>query len=495
MKWISKSFFVLALGFAAWSMTVCNPSVVMAQKATKATQTTKADAVDKQLAKANASFDVNKMGDMSDYDPSTWVSPTGDTIKIGIVASFSGPSAVNGQFYWTAVTWVAHDINKRGGIMVDGKKKMIEVIKGDSMGKVDQTKKIAERLVLQDKVHVLWGSDGSHIMKVINEVASKYKVIALNASNTSDDIQNAENFGRFAFQGSFSADQVARGLAYYYGQIRKKEKKFYILCQDYAFGHIFAEGFKKGLKEYYPEAQIVGEDYHKLFLTDYAPYLSKIKASGAEVIFTGDWVPDAANLAKQAKQTGVNLPFANIWMTDANMLHELGKDGGKDWVHVGPYHSPVPFAAAPGYEKFYKTWNDQWKRWKTAPFNSHSAEHFTAGVGGSWLMQTYWLLNLMERAKSTDAEKIIALWEGDTYRQVNGKVIKMRACDHKAVQDLSAEVYAPPAEQKVSFTIPPYYWFAEASYAGRIYTLPASKVLPWMDPNLDRCKGKNNWGE
>ena len=111
------------------------------------------------------------------------------------------------------------------------------------------------------------------------------------------------------------------------------------------------------------------------------------------------------------------------------------------------------------------------------------------------MMQTYWVLNLMERAKTTNADKIVQLWEGDTYRQANGKVIKMRTCDHKAIQDLSAELYAPPEQQKASFTIPPYYWFKEASYTGTIIRLPADKVLPCMDPNLDRCKGKNGWGE
>jgi len=494
MKWIGKCFFMILMVVVALSLTFYSPSTVSAAKAKKATQEAGADPSDK-LAKANAAFDVNKMGDMSDYDPATWVSPTGDTIKIAIVASFSGPAAINGQFYWNAVSWVAHDINKRGGILVDGKKKMVQVLKGDSMGKVDQAKKITERMILQEKVHAIWGCDGSHIMKVINEVANKYKVIALNASNTSDDIQNAENFGRYSFQASFSCDQVARGLAYYYGQIRKKEKKFYILCQDYAFGHIFADGFKKGLKEYYPEAQIVGEDYHKLFLTDFAPYLSKIKASGADVIFSGDWSPDATNLAKQAQQMGIKLPFAHIWMTDANMQHELGRDGGKGWIHVGPYHSPVPFSAAPGYTKFYKTWNNEWKKWKTAPYNSHSFEHYPAGVGGAWLMETYWLFSLMERAKTTNADKIVQLWEGDTYRQANGKVMKMRACDHKVIQDLSAEEYAPPEQQKASFTIPPYYWYKEASFTGTIFRLPAAKVLPWMDPKLDRCKGKNGWGE
>jgi branched-chain amino acid transport system substrate-binding protein len=493
MKLIGKCSIFFMTFLVSFMLTVYSPSLALAAKAAKKAKATTAEPADK-LAKANAAFDVDKMSDMSDFDPATWVSPTGDTIKIAIVASYSGPSAINGQFYWSTVSAVAHDLNKRGGIFVDGKKKLIEVIKADSMGKIDQAKKVSERMILQEKVHALWGTDGSHIMKVINEVANKYKVIAINASNTSDDIQNAENFGIYSFQSGFSSDQVARGLAFYYGKIKKKEKKFYILCQDYGFGHTFADGFKNGLKTYYPEAQIVGEDYHKLFLTDFAPYLAKIKASGAEVIFTGDWVPDAANLAKQAQQAGLKLPFAHIWMTEPNMLRDLGVDGAKDWVHVGPYHSPVPFSAAPGFIKYYKANHEAWKKFKP-PYNTVSFENGSVGVGGSWAMQTYWLFSLMERAKTTNADKIVQLWEGDTYRQVNGKVMMMRACDHKVIQDLTAEVYLPPGQQKATFTIPPYYWFNDASYMGEMHRLPAADVLPLMDPNLNRCKGKNGWGE
>jgi branched-chain amino acid transport system substrate-binding protein len=284
---------VMCVLFFAFAV-VFNPLPAMAAKADKAPKAVKADPSDR-LGKAKAAFDANKMGDMSNYDPANPIVPTGDTIKIAIVASFSGVSAANGSFYWNVVQWVAHDINQRGGVWVDGKKKLVEVIKADHMGKADQCKKVCERMILQEKVHVLWGTDGSHLMKIINETANKYKVIALNASCLSDDLMDASNFSRYAFHVSFSTEQVGRGFAYYYGQIRKKEKRFYILCQDYSFGHQIADGFKAGLKEYYPEAQIVGEDYHKLFLTDFAPYLEKIKAAGAEVIYTGDWFPDAGN--------------------------------------------------------------------------------------------------------------------------------------------------------------------------------------------------------
>jgi len=443
---------------------------------------------------ASAGFDFKKMADMSDFDPANPVVPTGDTIKIAIVASFSGPAALVGQIYWTAALWAAHDINKRGGIMVDGKKKLVELIKADHASKPDQAKRIAERMVLQDKVNVLWGTDGSNLQKIINETANKYKVIAINTASLSDDLQDATNFSRYAFQTSMSADQLGRGLAYYYGQTRKKEKKFYILCQDYSFGHVLAEGFKKGIKEFYPDAQIVGEDYHKLFLTDFAPYLEKIKASGAEVVFTGDWIPDAANLLKQARQAGVAIPFAHVFLDEPNFLHEVGVEGTKGLVQISQYGTENPSFKTPEHIKYYKTWNDLWKtKWKTAPWNSHLFEH-GGGNLGSYIEQTYWLLSVIERAQSTDPEKIIKVWEGDSYRFTTGKVIKMRACDHKAVQDLHVFEYVPPDQQKVAYNIPPFYWYTGTSAPGPMTTLPAKAVLPWMDPALDRCKGQNPAG-
>ncbi|HPJ97112.1 MAG TPA: ABC transporter substrate-binding protein, partial [Syntrophales bacterium] len=332
MRCLLKRFSGLLLVVAVLSLVAVAfaPTAALAAKPAKPAKAEKAPDV-------KAAFDASKMGDMTGYDPANIVQPTGDTIKIAVVASFSGPSAINGQIYWLVVNWVAYDLNKRGGIFVDGKKKLIEVIKADHMGEVDQCKKVLERMILQEKVHVLWGTDGSHMMRIINAAAEKHKVIAINATTMSDDLQDASNFSRYAFQASFSTEQIARAFAYYYGQIRKKETKFYILNQDYAFGRQYAAAFKQGLQEYYPTATIVGEDYHKLFLTDYAPYLTKIKASGAEVIFSGDWLPDAGNLLKQARHMGVMLPIANVYFDDPNMLNEVGVEGTKGLVNISSF--------------------------------------------------------------------------------------------------------------------------------------------------------------
>lgn len=432
-----------------------------------------------------AKFDFSKIPDMSDFDPNHPVEPTKDTIKIAVVASFSGPAASVGEIYYASVLWAAHMINKQGGLMVDGKKKKVLVLKADTQSKPDVTKKVCERMILQENVDFLWGTNGSHLMKVINQVADRYKKIAVDASALSDELYEGQNFTRYSFMTSFSTEQIGRAAAYFYGQIRKKEKKFYILCQDYLFGHSMAAGFKKGLKEYFPDAEIVGEDYHKLFLTDFAPYLTKVKASGAEVIYTGDWIPDAANLLKQARQAGIKLPFVDIFMDEPRFLVEVGIEGTQGLVNISQYGTGNPTFKNEGQIKYYKTWNDLWKTKWTAPYNTVLYKHPFGNIG-AYIGSTFWLLSVVERAASTDPDKIIKVWEGDVYQLPSGNILEMRACDHKEINTLTAVVFVPPPEQKQSFNIPPYYYFKACSNAGPVYEIPREKALPRADPEL--CK-------
>jgi ABC-type branched-subunit amino acid transport system substrate-binding protein len=466
---------------STWSLVLAAEDQKTSKAITKKTQVAPA---------AKAAFDANKMGNMAGWDPANWVNPKGDSIRVAIVWPHSGPAAINGQMAWLCATFVAYDINRRGGILVDGKKKKIALFKADSQSRPDIAKEVCERMVLQEKVHVLIGTSGSNIMKIINQVADKYKVISLNIGALADDLQDATNFSRYAFTTSDSTEAVGRGVAYFYGQIRKKEKKFYILCQDYSFGRELAEGFKKGLKEYYPEAEIVGEDYHKLFITDFAPYLTKIMTSGADVIYTGDWSPDAANLLKQSRQMGMTIPFANLFMDEPKMLAEIGIEGTKGLMNIKHFEIAGPAFDNPNVKKYYTAWNTEWKKFKTVPFNSVTFT-WPWGTFGFWTQQMYWLFSVMERARSTDAEKIISVFEGDTYQYVNGRVVKMRACDHKAIQGFRMCEFVEPEQQKISMNMPPYYWMKDSCACGPSWEIPAEKVIPWMDQNIDRCKGKS----
>lgn len=447
-----------------------------------------------RLGSANASFDVDTMGDMSDFDPSNPVTPTGDTIKIALVMPFSGPAAVIGETWYLFLQWAAHDYNKRGGIWVDGKKKLIEVIKADNQSKQAITKKVCERMALVEKVHILAGCASTPNTIVLQNTAEKYKIIAHNCGGMADNLMDAQNFNRYTFKTLYDTNQFGKALAYYYGQIRKKEKKFYILCQDYGYGHSTANAFKEGLTEYFPNAQIVGEDYHPLFLKDFAPYLTKIKASNAEVIFTADWPPDLTNLLKQARELAIMIPVASKDMDNHQITLQLGMEGSRNLFSLSPNYAAGPAFKTEQQKKFHAIWHDLWKNKWSLPYNIDKYE-YPEPTSGHTMMQMYWLMSVIERAKSTDPEKIINVWENDTFRVNNGNVWKMRACDHRVIYDLSVAELVPPNEQKAAYNIPPYYWFNDSCFTGPVHTIPADKAFPFMDPELDRCKGKNGWGE
>ena len=418
---------------------------------------------------ANAIFDVSKMSDMSDFDANKWANPSGDTIKIGLMDPFSGPGAGNGEIYFLVATWVAHDLNKRGGIKVDGKMKKIELIKGDTLTQPAKTKKEAERLCLEEKVDALHGTTGSHISVVIQSVAEKYKKIYVNTHALSDVLMNGKNFNRYTFRTLQKAEVHGAALGYFYKH--RWEKKFYILCQDYTYGHSMAEGFKAALKKYRPDAEIVGEDYHPLFLKDFAPYLTKIQASGAEVIYSADWMPDGGNMITQARSLGIYLPIANIYMNEPNSLSKVGPRGTEGMVNAYCWMVPDKDDAA---KQYTKKWNDQWQKWNK-PYNTPLYK-WPGGVLGDAAFGLYWLFSVMERAGTTDPEKVIAQWEGDEFETIWG-VKKMRACDHETIQDMYVTEY-----------IYPNAYYDDQSSQGFVFRVPAQFATPSVAPDLERCK-------
>ena len=60
------------------------------------------------------------------------------------------------------------------------------------------------------------------------------------------------------------------------------------------------------LKAKRPDIEIVGDELHPLLkITDFAPYIAKIKASGADTVITGNWGQDFALLLKAAADAGL----------------------------------------------------------------------------------------------------------------------------------------------------------------------------------------------
>ena len=84
----------------------------------------------------------------------------------------------------------------------------------------------------------------------------------------------------------------------------------YLINQDYSFGESVRTTARKMLKEKRPDVQIVGDEKHPLLkITDFAPYVAKIKASGADTVITGNWGQDIALLLKAAADAGLQVDW------------------------------------------------------------------------------------------------------------------------------------------------------------------------------------------
>ncbi len=409
--------------------------------------------------------------DLTTFDPHNQKFPpdSDDVIKVGLFFPFTGPGAINGHIYWLTIGLAVHDINSQGGVTVDGKKKKIILIKGDNQMKPAVAKRAMEKLCLEDDVDFIIGAPGSHICLIGQQVAAKYKKIYMTVAALSDSLMQGKNWNKYTFRTCATNSMFARGLAGFYA--KRPEKKFYILCQDYTYGHLFAKNFKDALLALRPDAEFVGEDYHPLFAKDYAPYLTKIKGSGAEVIITGDFNPDSDNLIKQADQLGINLPMAGPFIDSPIPLQTIKPPHGRGLV---PIHSYMTLLNKPGNVEFMNKWHEAWKNWKAPLYNSTMFK-WPGSILAQTTISTYWLFKVVEKANSIDPDKIIAAWEGDEV-EIFGNKYKMRPCDHQAIIDMNASELSWPND-----------FYEKAAAPVNVVTIPAAECTQPLPTDLPRC--------
>jgi len=414
-------------------------------------------------------------GDLSKYDPNNQnLVTSGDTIKIAMWDQVTGVNAYLGQAYSAILGFVAQDINSQGGIRIDGKMKKIQFILADTQGRPDPAKRAAEKAILRDKVHAFAGVAGTHLAKVGQAVAKQYKTIFVNLSAYSDELMDLPDWNEYVFRTCGTSSTSGKSLAIFYE--KRPETKFYILAQDYAWGHSSAGAFKKALKDHKPKAKIVGEEYFPVYNKDFAPYLEKVRASGAEVVVTMAWGADNVNLIKQSRQLGLKsplkpeyyIPMASPFLDDTRPLVTIGGPAGRGLVLCGDFELD---RSVPNVKRLCDIWNGLWKTWK-APYNTRLYQW----PNGGWyrnLTSYYWYFQVLQKAGSTDPKKVIAAWEGDTFDFFGWKHY-MRPADHQVIADRPIEEMEFPNTWEVP----------DCAMPGHPTWIPAAKCFPTFDEKL-----------
>jgi branched-chain amino acid transport system substrate-binding protein len=232
----------------------------------------------------------------------------GAPIKIGLVLPYSGVYAVLGE----SITQAMELVFARENWTVAGRK--IEMIKEDDEMQPPVGIRKTEKLIESDKVDILTGPVHSGILMGMRDKVHNSKTILI-VSNAGADAISRERCSKWIFRTSFSNWQPNQPMG---GWVAKNvSKDVFIMAPNYQAGKDQLGAFKE---TFVPAGgKLVGEDYPKLGETDYAPYLTKVRQSGAKAVYAFFSGTDAVNFVKQYDQFGLK---QSIKLTGAGFLTE-----------------------------------------------------------------------------------------------------------------------------------------------------------------------------
>lgn len=359
-----------------------------------------------------------------------------EPLRIAYIDPLSGGGASAGILGQKHLSYFVDKINAAGGI--NGQK--IEVSWFDSKVSPQETLIILKK-VFDDGIRYVVQGNGSVVAHAIVEAVNKHndrnpgkEVIYFNYSAVDPALTNDKcSFWHFRFDAD--ADMKMAALTTFMAR-DKDLKKVYLINQDYSFGRAVAVAANKMLKEKRPDIEIVGDELHPLQkITDFSPYIAKIKASGAQAVITGNWANDMLLLIKAGKDAGLNVDWYTYYAGALGAPTAIGRDGIGHVKQVSEWHKNVTDELDPdvaAYEKRFTGKEDDFGFWRMK------------------LMFELWQ-EAAKKAGSNDPIKVAKAMEGLKYQSALGEV-EMRADNHQILLPLFISTMSDKAKYDVEKT-------------------------------------------
>jgi branched-chain amino acid transport system substrate-binding protein len=345
-------------------------------------------------------------------------------IKIGHLTPMTGFLGALGVYAVKGIQIAAEEINAAGGVM--GRK--LDVMSEDSVNPATASTK-AQRMFEQDKVDVLMGEINSASAKTIMQVADRNKRLFMQIGARSDELRG-EGCNRYTFHVDIPVTVMvnAEGQALMRDGLIKG-KRIYCLTSDYLFGHSLSKAAKAFMGA--NGGTVIGDDLVGTDLTDFSPYLLKIRQAKPDFVATNLGGNQVTNFVKQYAEFGLPYPVAGFNLNTADAWAAGEGNLGGIWPTV--WHHEID---TPGSKAF------------VAKFR---ARHGQPPENHAWI--EYVSLHVMARAmaetKSTDTEKLIAYFEKEPkFDLLKPRQGYFRSWDHQMMQEAYTFTVKPKGQAK-----------------------------------------------
>ena len=356
-----------------------------------------------------------------------------EAVKIAFIDVLSGPFAAAGKSSLDQLRAVVTARNAKA----KPTDPQFEVVPFDGKGSPQESALMLKSASDQGMRYVTQGG-GSGVAFALTEAIAKIAdrephkaMVYLNYSAMDPGLTNDRcNFWHFRF---YPSSEMKIEALTTYMKTRPDIKNVYLLNQDYTHGQQVSKASKAYLARKRPDIQIVGDNFVPIAqVRDFAPYIAKIKASGADTVITSNWGTDLTLLLKAAKDYGLNINFFTMNANNPGVPAQMGSWGENkvsviwNWGHNAP---------TPELEKIYIAYQKQ------------SNEDF---IFAAHYNIVHMLTAAMDKAKSTEPKAVAYALEGMKFKSPVGEV-EMRKTDHQLLAPLFMGMWAKQGSKGVKY--------------------------------------------
>ena len=285
-------------------------------------------------------------------------------IKIAVIEVLSGPFGNTGEAVFRNLQWAVERVNARGGVKLPAGNRPMVLQRFDSKGQAEEALSTLKSSIDDGVQFVMQGNSSATALTLIdainkhNDRAPDKRVLFLNYS-AGDPVLTNEKCSFWHFRFDAHADMRMTALM----EVLKGDKALksvYLIGQDYSFGHAVAREAKRQLAVLRPDVQVVGDELHAMGrVKDFLPYATKIKASGAQAVITGNFGNDLTLLVKAAKEVGFEGKFYTFYGNALGAPAAIGEAGIGNVVAVADW---LPNVQTPQSAAFYQSFRERFPR-------------------------------------------------------------------------------------------------------------------------------------
>lgn len=371
-----------------------------------------------------------------------WAQVSAAPIKLAMIEGLSGGNANGGEAVFRNLVWAVERVNERGGVRLPGGARRLALERYDSKGQIEEALSLL-RAAIDDGAQVILQGNSSAVAAALIEAVNKHnerepqrRVVFLNYSAVDPILTNEKcSFWHFRFDAHGDMRMAALMSVL---KDDKAIKSVYLMGQDYSFGQSVLREARRQLGVLRPDIQIVGDELHPLMrIKDFAPYATKIKASGADAVITGNFSNDLTLLVKAAKEVGFDGKFYTFYGNALGAPAAIGDAGIGKVIAVADW---LPNLPSPASEAFYQSFRARY------PKPADDYVHLRMQLLVEALAQA------IEKAGGTDATALALALERASV-SMGGQAGTMRAADHQFQQPLAVGVMDRQGVPGVKFDV------------------------------------------